>query len=49
MSAELYANLFSLITDKTKYILFHNVKIRGNHPLLFPDLFIMLKSKERTN
>ena len=42
------ASKLSLNTDKTKYVLLHNVKIRYNLPLVLPDLLMMLKSKERT-
>ena len=34
------ANKLSLNTDKTKYVLFHKAKSKGNLPLVLPDLFI---------
>ena len=34
------ANNLSLNTDKTKHVLFHKGKSKGNLPLVLPDLFI---------
>ena len=40
LNAWFYVNKSSLNTDKTKYILFHKGRSKGNFPLFLSDLFI---------